>query len=62
MRRRDKDKEEDEWRREKVRNADGSAKKGKGGGGDRAGRSREGAKIRRVLEVEKKQNKTSTNV
>ena len=37
-------------------------RKGKGGGGDWAERSREGAKIRRVLEDEKKQDKTSTKV
>ena len=36
-------------------------RKGKGGG-DRAERSREGVKIRRVLEDEKKQDKTSTKV
>ena len=54
--------EEDEWRREKERTADGSAKKRKRGGGDVAERSPEGAKIRRVLEDEKKQDKTSTKV
>ena len=36
-------------------------RKGKGGG-DGAERSREGANIRRVLEDEKKQDKTSTKV
>ena len=36
-------------------------RKGKGGG-DGVERSREGAKIRRVLEDEKKQDKTSTKV
>ena len=35
---------------------------GKGGQGDGAERNREGAKIRRVLEDEKKQDKTSTKV
>ena len=58
---RDEDKEENEWRREKKRTADGSAKKGTGGG-DGAESSHEGAKIRRVLEDEKKQDKTSTKV
>ena len=37
-------------------------RKGKGWGGDGEERSREGAKIRRVLEDEKKQDKTSTEV
>ena len=36
-------------------------RKGKGGG-DGAERSREGAKIRRILEDDKKQDKTSTKV
>ena len=58
----DEGKEEAEWRREKERTADGSAKKRERGGGDGAERSREGTKIRRVLEVEKKQDKTSTKV
>ena len=59
---RDEGIEEDEWRRDKERTADGSAKKRERGGGDQAERSREGAKIRRVLEDEKKLDKTSTNV
>ena len=46
---------------EKERTADGSAKK-REGGGNGVERSREGAKIRRVLEDEKKQDKTSTKV
>ena len=37
-------------------------REGKGGGGDGAARSREGAKIRRVLKDEKKQDKRSTKV
>ena len=47
-----------------VKGADcGRIRKEKGkGGGDGAERSREGAKIRRVLEDEKKQDKTSTKV
>ena len=41
----------------------GRIRKEKGkGGGDGAERSRQGAKIRRVLEDEKKQDKTSTKV
>ena len=55
-------KEEGEWRREKERTADGSAKKRERGGGDGAERSSDGVKIRRVLEDEKKQDKTSTKV